>query len=1481
MTGTHLGGRLAAFLTATVVAGSTLVLAAGVAEAEPPPGTPPAAEAGPRSAEQAAAQAHATGKPVEATQATTGTDTLIANPDGTMTLSRTAVPSRARVGTEWKALDPTLVRNPDGSWSPKVSTTRLTLSDGGAGAMATLSRGGLSASIIPPRPLAAPEIIGDTAKYNQVLPGVDLHITARRTGGFSEVFVVQDKEAADNPELRALALPTQLTGVTLAADTAGNITGTDRTGATVLTAPASVMWDSTAAPATKRRGSGGSVSTFRGPGAGARVADVKARVAKGKIELTPDKGLLTGAKTTYPVYIDPTFHWSETGGKFSGWATVPKQLPGKNYWKDTPDPNGRMQVGNPDDEILSRTFINFPIPTAALAGATIGTATMKITQTWSYSCTPSRVNLYAPATTLNSGNANWNDWKDVNLGSVVASQNVAHGYSDNCPRSAVPFDVESAVKAALSAGKKTQTFALVAANENDTRGSWKEFLETSPTIEITYNHKPNRPTGMTTSPGTPCPAATPKIVGLGDVVLYAPVSDRNGGDLGVRFELWKTSAPGRLIAFSNPSEKYRRSGGIVSMTVKADTLKTESSNAITQFSWRVQVTDYNLTSDWSQTCSFKFDPTTTGAPALAVPDDDTTTIGLSTTITIAKGTTGSTPTAYLYQVNGNPHGKVAADAAGNATIQVTPSRSRNTVSVSGVTAGGNIGETAVARFGSNPAQRAADNDFDGDDLTDLVTPGGRNNLASGLWLASGEEPGELAPAAINIGPRGNGFMGRQPSDFDNAQIIAGRFSGTGLQDVLAYYPTGDSAGAAVILRGNGDGSPIQAQHDDSRHEIAAGMFSDRDNGLDPTELTNAGHQSGKAYPDLLGIVGSAQTGYYLSYFTAGGGTGIYTDIYPQPGVTTPTGGFDWNTWTLASTPTESRTDTDPPTTTSATTVFLWQKSTGLLYAWRDLTFGADGAATYTQQQLSGSWNTGQDIALRAADIDNNGSADLWAVGANANAVPYLTGDTGLTAKPGQRVLTANHAWLLKDAEDGDVTGGNIAKDSVGTLPLTGSGKAKWDKGELFDPSVYLDGTNSQLVTAGPAVGTLADFTVSAWVKPDRAGGVILAQDGSFTPGFKLWIDPATAGWKFSIAGTNVDNPTWVHASARPGSAAVGVWTHLSASYRRSTGLMDLHVNKIDVGSAVHTSPWSASGLFRVGAQGSTHNPAKDYFKGQIAEVLTYTSAVLYDKGNTHIRDFNGDNRTDIFAAYQDGSLLLYRGNGAGQFRPGYATIGSGWNGIDAMLSPGDFDSDGNTDLIARRPDGTLWLYRGNGAGGWLNGTTPDQIGSSGSWNAFTALFSPGDFDGDGKPDVLVRKPDGYLWLYRGNGTGYWLNGNGGTRIEDGGGWNSYRRLFSPGDFDSDGKPDMMGTEADGILKLYRGNGTGGWLNRTNPKTYGSGWTGPTALFSPGDFTGDSYTDVITRDTDGYLWLYRGNGAGSFLSAREKIGKGWNTMSKIA
>ena len=80
--------------------------------------------------------------------------------------------------------------------------------------------------------------------------------------------------------------------------------------------------------------------------------------------------------------------------------------------------------------------------------------------------------------------------------------------------------------------------------------------------------------------------------------------------------------------------------------------------------------------------------------------------------------------------------------------------------------------------------------------------------------------------------------------------------------------------------------------------------------------------------------------------------------------------------------------------------------------------------------------------------------------------------------------------------------------------------------------------------------------------------------------------------------------------------------------------------------------------------------------------------------------------------------------------------------------------------------------------------------------------------------------------------------------------------------------------------MYRGNGRGGFVTGQREQI-GSGWQGFTALFAGGDFSGDGRPDLIARDADGLLFMYRGNGRGGFVTGqREQIGSGWSSLSAL-
>jgi serine protease len=247
--------------------------------------------------------------------------------------------------------------------------------------------------------------------------------------------------------------------------------------------------------------------------------------------------------------------------------------------------------------------------------------------------------------------------------------------------------------------------------------------------------------------------------------------------------------------------------------------------------------------------------------------------------------------------------------------------------------------------------------------------------------------------------------------------------------------------------------------------------------------------------------------------------------------------------------------------------------------------------------------------------------------------------------------------------------------------------------------------------------------------------------------------------------------------------------------------------------------------------------------------LDAANAVLHFSAVLAAGDFTGDGKADVLARENSGFLWLYPGNGSGGWLA-RRQVGAGWNSFTSLVAPGDFNGDRRADILARDGAGALWLYPGDGRGGWLPRV---KVGSG--WNGFTALVGPGDINGDGKADVLARDTTGALWLYPGNGRGGWL-----ARTKAGSGWNAMTAVVGPGDLTGDRKADLLARDASGVLWRYPGNGRGGFGTKIQ---VGTGWNSITTITGRGDYSGDAKTDILAVDTNGTLRLYRGNGVGGF------------------
>ncbi|MEV4992023.1 trypsin-like serine protease [Streptomyces niveus] len=149
-------------------------------------------------------------------------------------------------------------------------------------------------------------------------------------------------------------------------------------------------------------------------------------------------------------------------------------------------------------------------------------------------------------------------------------------------------------------------------------------------------------------------------------------------------------------------------------------------------------------------------------------------------------------------------------------------------------------------------------------------------------------------------------------------------------------------------------------------------------------------------------------------------------------------------------------------------------------------------------------------------------------------------------------------------------------------------------------------------------------------------------------------------------------------------------------------------------------------------------------------------------------DVNGDGKGDIVSVTSAGSLMVYPSFGNGKFNTA-VKVGTGYQAYNQVRGHGDFTNDGKADLLVRR-GGTNALYLVKGTG---KSTAPFEapVLVRPDWSVYNLIVTPGDVNGDGKADVLVRTPGGSLSLLKGTGKG--TSEIFATGVSLGTGWQNY------------------------------------------------------------------------------------------------------------
>jgi hypothetical protein len=495
--------------------------------------------------------------------------------------------------------------------------------------------------------------------------------------------------------------------------------------------------------------------------------------------------------------------------------------------------------------------------------------------------------------------------------------------------------------------------------------------------------------------------------------------------------------------------------------------------------------------------------------------------------------------------------------------------------------------------------------------------------------------------------------------------------------------------------------------------------------------------------------------------------------------------------------------------------------------------------------------TGSCCSLGIADVTNDGIVDLIVAGGNGFTltVVVLVGNGDGTFQ--QPLVSTFQPMNIPDYPDlrypivvGDINGDGkmdlLLTDSLnGTIyTLLGNNSGTFTYSGLIQtsasgPTYLVDLTGNQVLDIIATDPLGADFLV-----------YLGTGQGTF-PTFTRYSLPAPGG-SFLLADVNQDGHPDILAEYYPyqlgyfpgnPNGTFGTFVPLGNSPSANQLLSAADLNGDGIPDLTFITP---SGIaVALGQAGATFGKALTTITG--GSTSPYSELPIIPA----VGDFNTDGNADLAMA-AEGGIAIFLGKGDGTF----ASVEFYDMGQEVgSAAVAEFSSDGNEDIAVSLPATFPRLLLGNGTGTFTLG--PDPNTSYAASGAPITLL-PGDFNGDGKPDLNIgTSPPEEAFL----GTdSVALNAGNGTFDAPVSVPNTTPIMA---DFTGDGRTDILAVSGNEIT-VSLGQRDGSFTPVTTSLLIPFG----TGRFNVGDVNGDGKPDLILNYGDHFeVWL--GNGDGTF------------------